>query len=57
MVTKISENFARSMVKKHILFCRGGLTHLNATPTFKNRSETYGSACRYMEVDFLFAEV
>ena len=45
MATKFSENFAISMLKKHRKFCRRGLTHLNATPTFKNRSETYGPPC------------
>ena len=35
--TKFSEKFAISMHRK---FCRRGLTHLNATPTFKNRLET-----------------
>ena len=36
--TKFSEKFAISMHRK---FCRHGYkSHLNATPTFKNRSET-----------------
>ena len=34
MVTKFSEKFAISMLKKHRKFCRCGLTHLDATPTF-----------------------
>ena len=41
MVTKFSEKFAIIMLKKHRTFCRRGLTHLDATPTFKNRSESY----------------
>ena len=44
--TKISEIFATSsMPKKHRKFCRRGLTHLDATPTFKHRSENYVSPC------------
>ena len=46
MATKFSENFAISMLKKPRKCCRRGLTHLNATPTFKNRSETYGPPCK-----------
>ena len=38
MATKFSENFAIGMLKKHRKICRRGLTHLNATPTFENRS-------------------
>ena len=45
MATKFSEIFAISMLKKHRKFCRRGLTHLNATPTFKNRPNTYGPPC------------
>ena len=45
MATKFSENFAISMLKKHKRFCRRGLTHLDATPTFKNRSESYETPC------------
>jgi hypothetical protein len=41
MATKFSETFAISMLKKHRKFCRRGLTHLDATPTFKNRPNTY----------------
>ena len=43
MATRFSENFAISMIKKHKKICRLDLTHLNDKPTFKNRSETYGS--------------
>ena len=45
MATKFSEIFAISMLKKHRKFCRRGLTHLDATPTFKNRPNTYGPPC------------
>ena len=41
MATKFSEIFALSLLKKHRKFCRRGLTHLGATPTFKNRPNTY----------------
>ena len=37
-----------SMLKKHGKFCRHGMTHLNATPTLKNRLETYETPCKYM---------
>jgi hypothetical protein len=39
MATKFSENFAISMLKKHRKFCRRGLTHLHATPTFQKSSK------------------
>ena len=42
MATKFSEIFATSMLKMHRKFCRRGFTHLAATPTFKNRPNTYG---------------
>ena len=42
MVTKFSEKFVIIMLKKHRKFCRCGLTHLDATPTFKNCPNTYG---------------
>ena len=45
MATKFSEIFAISMLKKHRKFCRRGLTHLDATPTFKNRPNTYETPC------------
>ena len=45
MATKFSEIFAISMLKKHRKFCRLGLTHLDATPTFKNLPNTYASPC------------
>ena len=45
MVTKFSGKFAIIMLKKHRKFCRCGLTHLDATPTFKNRPNTYASPC------------
>ena len=38
MATKFSENFTIGMLKKHGKICRRSLTHLNATPTFENRS-------------------
>ena len=50
MVTKFSEKFAIIMLKKHRKFCRCGLTHLDATPTFKNRPNTYDAHCRYIVV-------
>ena len=46
MATKFSEIFAISMFKKHRTFCRRGLTHLDAIPTFKNRPNTYAPPCR-----------
>ena len=39
------EKFAIIMLKKHRKFCRCGLTHLDATPTFKNRPNTYAPPC------------
>ena len=39
MVTKFSEKFAIIMLKKHKKFCRRGLTHLDATPTFQKSSK------------------
>ena len=45
MATKFSEIFAISMLKKHRNFCRRDLTHLDATPTFKNRPNTYDAPC------------
>ena len=39
MVTKFSEKFAIIMLKKHRKFCRRGLTHLDATPIFKQDSK------------------
>ena len=48
MATKFSEIFAISMLKKNKKFCRRGLTHLDATPTFKNRPNTYGQPCTYL---------
>ena len=47
-VTKYSEIFAISMLEKHRRFCRCGLTHLDATPTFKNRPNTYDARCTLM---------
>jgi hypothetical protein len=41
MATTFSEKFAISMLKKCRKFCRRGLTHLDAKPIFKNRSDTY----------------
>ena len=49
MATKFSEIFAISMLKKHRKFCRRGLTHLDATPTFKNRPNTYETPCNINE--------
>ena len=46
MATKFSEIFAISMLKKHRKFCRRGLTHLDAMPTFKNRPNTYETPCK-----------
>ena len=45
MATKFSENFAINMLKKHKRFCRRGMTRLDATPTFKTRSESYETPC------------
>ena len=45
MVTKFSEKLAIIMLKKHRKFCRRGLTHLDATPIFKNCSDTYETPC------------
>ena len=45
MVTKFSKKFALIMLKKHRKFCRCGLIHLDATPPFKNRPNTYGAPC------------
>ena len=45
MATKFSEKFAIVMLKKHRKFCRCGFTHLDATPTFKNRPNTYDAPC------------
>ena len=39
MVTKFSEKFVIIMLKKHRKFCRPGLTHLDATPTFQKSSK------------------
>ena len=47
MATKFSEKFAIIMLKKHRKFCRRGLTHLDATPIFKNRSDTYETPCMH----------
>ena len=46
MITKFSGKFAIIMLKKHRRFCRCGLTHLDDTPTFKNRPNTYGPPCK-----------
>ena len=43
--TKFSEIFAIGMLKKHRKFCWRGWTHLDATPTFKNRPNTYETPC------------
>ena len=43
MATKFSEMFAISMLKKRRKFCRRGLTHLDATPTY--RPNTYETPC------------
>jgi hypothetical protein len=53
MATKFSEIFAINMLKKHRKFCRRGLTHLDATPTFKNRPNTYETPCMYLNKDKL----
>ena len=47
MATKFSEKCDISMLKKHRKFYRRGLTHLDATPTFKNRPNTYGPPCTF----------
>ena len=38
MATKFSEKFAINMLKKQRKFSRGGFTHLDATPIFKQSS-------------------
>ena len=38
MATKFSEMFVIRLLKKHRKFCRRGLTHLDATPTFQKSS-------------------
>ena len=50
MATKFSEKFAIIMLKKHRKFCRRGLTHLDATPIFKNfsKSKNYESSLNTM---------
>ena len=53
MVTKFSEKFAIIMLKKHRKFCRCGLTHLDATPTFKNRPNTYAAPCKFYKIFML----
>ena len=47
MVTKLSEKFAIIMLKKHRKFCRGGLTHLDATPIFKKSSGYFWDTLYY----------
>jgi hypothetical protein len=37
--------FIEKCAKKHKKNCRRGLTHLDATPTFKSRSESYETPC------------
>ena len=54
MVTKFSEKFAIIMLKKHRKFCRCGLTHLDATPTFKNRPNTYDAPCIFFMPNLKF---
>ena len=56
MVTKFLEKFAIIMLKKHRNFCRRGLTHLDATPIFKNRLDTYETPCRWSWL-FIFLNV
>ena len=41
MVTKFSKKFAIIMLEKHRKFCRGGLTHLAATPTFQKSFRSF----------------
>ena len=52
-----SPNFGICMFKKHRKICRRGLTHLNATPTFENRSETYGPPCSCPNIQFLHSKL
>ena len=47
MVTKFVEKLAIIMLERHRKFCRCGLTHLDATHTFKNRPNTYAPPCTY----------
>ena len=53
MATKF-QKIAISMLKNHRKMCRRGLAHLDATPTFKNRSKTYGSPCMYNRYALIF---
>ena len=53
MATRFSENFAITMFKRHRKFCRRGMSHLDATPTFKNRPNTYETPCMYLNKDKL----
>ena len=41
MATKFSKMFAIIMLKKHRKFCRRGLTHLAATPTFQKSFRSF----------------
>ena len=41
MVTKFSKKFAIIMLKTHRKFCRGGLAHLAATPTFQKSFRSF----------------
>ena len=52
MVTKFSEKFTKSMLKKHRKFCRLGLTHLDATPIFK-KSFRYLWATLYISTEYI----
>jgi hypothetical protein len=53
MATKFSEIFAISMLKKLRKFCGRGLTHLDATPTFKNSPNTYETPCKQKNANWL----
>jgi hypothetical protein len=46
IITALATKFSEKCRKKHKNFCRRGLTHLDATPTFKNCPNTYETPCR-----------
>ena len=45
MVTKFSGKFAMIMLQKNKKYCRCGLTHLDAKPTFESCPNTYEPPC------------
>ena len=57
MVTKFSKKFAIIMLKKHRKFCRGGLTHLAATPTFQKSFRSFWFTLYTQKKDMLYKYV